>query len=224
MKVLILIFITFLLTGCNVDYKLNIDDEFNLEETTMIEATTNFETTKFNEYNSYLPVDIKVADYSLIKEKKDGINYYNLDKSDGNLTFDYIFDISNYKNSMIAGSTYDNILVTKADDVLTLSTTSEFLPFDSYPNLDEVKITITSNYEFIKCNGDVVGKHECVWNIDKDNAYNKNIFLRLDTTKRRKTIDDFINTEVLILLGIFVVIGLILGIHIYKRMGMKNKI
>ncbi len=224
MKVLILIFVTFLLTGCNVDYKLNIDDKFNLDETTIIEATTNFETTKFNEYDSFLPVDIKVADYTLIKEKKDGISYYNLDKKNGTLIFDYVFDIDNYKHSMIAGSVYDNIHISKNDNVFMLSTTSEFLPFDSYPNLDEVKITITSNYEFIKCNGDVVGKHECIWNVNKDNAYNKNILLRLDTTKRRKTINDFINTEVFILLGIFVVVTLVVGIYIYKKSGMKNKI
>lgn len=228
MRFLIILFSLFLLTGCNVEYKLNIDENLNFNEITKIESTTADDTTKIKEFNLYIPIDAKVDDYASFTNKIDTLNYYNFEKDINNMTFNYNFDKNNYLNSTIINNAYETVLINENENIITVSTSDEFLLFNNYNNLDKIDLTITSSYEFVDCNADVYDKHECIWTITKDNAYGKNIFLKLDTNKKNTSIEEKIknNTSLNLSLIFFVlaIIALIIYKIIKKKGDLHNKI
>ena len=235
-KMVMLLIFAFLITGCNINYELNIDRQLNLLENITMNATTDEDIQKILKFNQYVPVNIEFDDPVIFKEKKDGVEYYSINRKSDNsqLKFSYSYDVNQFNYNMIARSCYQYVTVMNQKDKKTkktellLSTSKKFLCFDKYDNLDDVSITITSKYKLKETNADVVEKHKYIWNINKANANNKYIYLSLDTTKRDLTLWEKIQegeyTNIFTISILLFIVGVIIYIFLKKKGDRKNKI
>lgn len=227
MKKIILLLFIFLLSGCSVQYNLDIDKTLTLSENVTVNASTEDEYEIIKNYG-YLPLDINMDDPSVFEQKVDDVEYYDITKTKDKIKFSYTYDQDKYINSLFARGAYEFISVSEPEGELVLSTSKEFLLFDTYDNLDEVKVTINSKYKLIKSNADIEERHSYTWIINKENAYGKNIYLRLDTTKEDLTfLEKLKNGDYTSTFTISIIVFLV-GIIIYfiiKKIGDKrNKI
>ena len=228
MKKIFLLSLILILSGCSVEYNLDIDKDINLIENIKINASTAEEIAEIEDYNGYQPINGDYDDPLVYEEKQEDIEYYNIEKENNSIKFNYTFDQETYLNSTFTNTAYEFISVTEVGDELVLSTSKEFLLFNYYDNLDEVKVTINSKYKLITSNADEEKRHSYTWIINKENAYGKNIYLKLDTSVEDLTfLERLKNGEYTNIFTISILIALI-GIIIYlliKRKGdTRNKI
>lgn len=231
-KIIYIMPIILLLTGCKVEYKINLDTNLNIEENINLIATSDSDKTKINDFSLNIPIDKEIDDYGAYEEKIADIEYYNKTKTAESLTFNYKYDNEKhdeYINSNLANMAYEYISISTVDeDTKVLSTSKEFLLFDKYDNLEEVKVTINTTYKVLSNNADEVNKHNYTWIITKDNAYGKGIYLKVDTSKEDLTFyeklirGDYLNMFTLSLVILF--IGFIIYTLVKRRDKKINKV
>ena len=184
-KVFLLITIL-LLTGCKVEYNLNLDNNLNLLEDINIIPSNNSDKETINNFSYNIPIDSTADDYDVFEKKMETLEYYNINKKNDKLEINYKYDntkYDEYSNSTLVNMAYEYISIEKVDDrEIVLSTAKEFRLFESYDNIEEVKITIKTNYKVLKSNADEVDNHKYIWKINKENAYGKGIYLKVDTS------------------------------------------
>ena len=232
MKKIILIVLLLLLTGCKVEYKINLNNNFDIEENINILSTTEEDKNKIEEFSLNIPIDQKVDDYGAFENKVSTIEYYNYLKNKDMIIFKNKYNNNKYDkyiDSTLANLAYEYVSINKVDEKnLILSTSKEFLLFNNYNNLEEVKITITTNYKVLSNNADIINNHDYTWVITKDNAYGKGIFLKVDTSKEDLTFleklmrGDYLNIFTLSLL--IAIIALIIYLLVKRRNKKVNAI
>ena len=221
-KYIVLIIISFLLTGCNIEYNLNIDKDLKFQEDITINATLSNEINKINEFNQYIPIDYRADDISIYEKKSKDVEYYEITKKNNNINFKYNFDIEEYTHSNLASNCYKHIVATKSDDKLILSTSKEFLCFDTYKELDEVTIKITSRYKLIDTNSDSKENYTYIWKINKENYKDKNIYLSMDSTNRKESLWEKFQETGFYKYGLFIIIIIIVFL-LYKILKFFSK-
>lgn len=216
-KILFLILIMFLLSGCTFEYNINVDKDVISENNIVyIEGTTfdNVESTFENMVSKYTGPTNSLGMYtsSIVKENDlFGISYQR----------DYSY--RNYNYSISFSSCYDVYKMIEEDDKLIISTGKDFNCFDKYDELDEVVVNLTSNYYVEKSNADVVDGDKHMWYITKDNDNNKPINVTIDLTKPiSNNKSSWLNAFTLTIIS-FAVVGLIIFL-IFVRGKRKNKI
>ena len=156
-KILLLILIVFLTSGCKVEYNLFINDDLNVTESLNMTGTDSlfdsfYKSSKLNVVKLLLDAD---------KEQLDN-NSYNYE-----LIEDYIpyvlankkyKDMKLYANDTIFYKQYfEDLVCDNKDGIVTLKT-KDFKPNDpddpSRYNIKELTIAITSKYKVIKHNAD----------------------------------------------------------------------
>ena len=229
-KYFFLIICLFLLSGCSVDYHLNIDKDFSFNETVVMSASNEADISVISSYNSYLPINVDADDSVLFENKIDGVEYYELKKTTDNsrLKLYYDFDYEKFNHSMIANSCYQYVTVMKDGKDLILSTSREFLGFDVYDNLENVKVTLTSTYKLNETNADETDGHNYIWYITRENANNKYLYLSLDTTKRDLTLWEKLKegeyTNIFTISVLLFLIGLLIYYILKKKGERRDKI
>ena len=111
---------------------------------------------------------------------------------------------------------------TKKNELL-LSTSRQFLCFDKYDNLDDVTVTIRSKFKLKDTNADIVEKHKYTWNITKDNANDKFIYLLLDVHDRDLTLLEKIQEGEYTNIFTISLVLLLFGFLIYFSLKVKGK-
>lgn len=231
-KGLILIIITLLLTGCKVEYSLTLNDKLILEENIKITPTTDSDLEELKDFKLNIPISKDIDDYSLFQEKDEEIKYYEKNKANNLISFSYKYkekDYSDYIDSTLSNLAYEYISVSKINDnELTLSSSKEFMLFNDYDTLEEVKITIETNYKVLSTNADEVNRHKYTWYLTKDSAYGKGIYLKVNPSKEDLTFfekllrGDYFNSFTVTLL--IACIGFIIYIFLKKRSNNIDKI
>lgn len=231
-RVLILIIIILLLTGCKVDYNLTLDDKLILKENITIFPTMDNDLNELKDFKLNIPIDKEIDDYSVFKEKIEGIEYYKKNKTDSSINFSYKYkrgDYYDYTESTLTNLAYDYISISKInDEELTLSSSKEFKLFKEYDTLEEVKITIETNYKVLSNNADEISRHKYTWYLTKDNAYGKGIYLKVNPSKEDLNFfekllrGDYLNsfTVTLFIVGI----GFIIYTYLKKKSNNIDKI
>lgn len=190
-RVLILIIITLLLTGCKVEYNLTLNDKLILEENITVTPTTDNDLEELKAFKLNIPISKDIDDYSFFEKKDKEIQYYKKNQTNNSINFSYKYkedDYSDYIDSTLSNLAYEYISVSKVnDEELTLSSSKEFMLFNDYDTLEEVKITIETNYKVLSTNADEVNRHKYTWYLTKDNAYGKGIYLKVNPSKEDLT-------------------------------------
>lgn len=232
-KIILLIVILLITTGCTCEYNLKIDNNKYSEEI-IINAKTVSEKDNFSN-NWEIPINKDDYDIGLDTESDD-IDYsqiYNYRTSGNSLIFNYDFNRSEYNNSTAVYNCYNKLTATSQSGSTIISTSREVLCFDKYPNLTDVVINITVDRPVKSNNADSVSGNTYTWNINRNNASNKPINLVLGASENNDYVtptpsssNSSINTEekkdysTYILSAILLLLFLI-GYAIYNKM--KNK-
>ncbi len=200
MKKIILLFITtILLTGCQTTYEINITDKGISdtikisEQSSIVQGATNQQTEKFTN---------QLGDW----EK--GYEYYKreiftTDKLTG-YKYTYDFNFNEYDAMSQLRKCYDEFEF-KYDNAISLKTSKEFVCTTYYPDMNNIQITITSDYIINSSNADSKEGNKHTWNINKNNYQNKPISLTINKDKKyQEEKKSSIDAKMIIIFTIFI--------------------
>lgn len=230
-KILILL-IPFLLTGCaSVNYELDIDKNINVSEKVKITATSDF----FNIYYKNLPITIVKEFYndSDIQNKLNSNNYKH-EINQKNAKYPEVIISKEYKsleeysqNTIFKNQTFENIIVTTNDNLITLQTVN-FKKYttdddsDSYP-VSKLAISIKSPYVVVENNADKHDKktNAYIWLVDSSTE-NKEIKITFD--KNKIYIYNIIMYISLFVIILIILTMIIIGFKMHKKNVINNEI
>lgn len=230
-KILILL-IPFLLTGCaSVNYELDIDKNINVSEKVKITATSDF----FNIYYKNLPITIVKEFYndSEIQNKLNNNNYKH-EINQENTKYPEVIVSKEYKsleeysqNTIFKNQTFENIIVTTNDNLITLQTVN-FKKYttdddsDSYP-VSKLAISIKSPYVVVENNADKHDKktNAYIWLVDSSTE-NKEIKITFD--KNKIYIYNIIMYISLFVIILIILTMIIIGFKMHKKNVINNEI
>ena len=171
-KIIGLIGVVLLLTGCTVDYNLNIkangiDEEIILNDTNI----------HLQPYSAYYDVD----SFSETGTKFDDIDYYNESIDNNSVIFSYNFGWNDYYRSRAVRTCLNTHSISEGDNnTLILNTSVGLSCFNQYPNMSKLNINITLDinyYEMISSNADSSSNNTYTWVVDANNYDTKYIQL-----------------------------------------------
>lgn len=220
-KCLILVFLIFMMCGCTAEVNLDISDN-KIKESVDITFYQNVLYPKDiikTSFRNYIPVYAKnlIVD-TMPDEPLEGIDYYTKKETDlGNgykFNYSYDFNINEYKEARTVkdGFRSYNITFNQDDHTISLFAEGTLLYFNEYPELEEVKINIKTDYLVKENNADNVKDNTYTWVFKKDDV--KSINMLIDTSDVVKNVD---NTNIIIIAYILIVIGFIFLLLLLKN-------
>lgn len=237
-RIILLIMILLLTTGCTSEYNLTIDNNV-YQEKVNINGITSDELSNINR-DWQIPVDEdeynNISGDSSSEIKITGDTYsYNI--SGNNLTFNYDFTRSTLNNSTAISICYDKATIASYEDSIVISTSSKVTCFNKYPYLTSIKVNITTDKSVTSHNADSVNGKTYTWNITKANSTDKSINMIInnqeDDSQNQTPPDDNVNNTnvepennskdytLYIFCGILLIV-LLLGYFILKKIINKN--
>lgn len=207
MKIIVLVFVVILLTGCTGNYNININNDLSVDEN----AELYVKTKNINDLNSLLSENINKKDYSLeiVSNGTTKVKYYKKYSSieeyiSSSILYNELFDLKKYlKNKksiyFVASSLLDN---------------NEGESTSNNPIINNVKVTITSTYDMIESNADEIDGNKYIWNISNKDI-SKNILFKFSLTKGS-------NNILRLLFIILLLISLVMLVVFYDKFKKKN--
>lgn len=214
MKKIILLLLIIFLTGCQSTYEIKINKE-NIEENIKI-FTENSIVKNANQetINSFSQT---------LDDWENGYDYYNRElyttEEYTGYEYTYTFTHEEFDAMSQLRKCYKDFEFNYTDNTISLNTSKDFLCGTYYNQVDNIQITIKTNYSILSSNADKINKNELTWIINKQNYKNKPITFTINTAKETKDI----KKKNLNLKGIIIVIIFILLIIIFIKRKQKSK-
>lgn len=199
-KILLLLFVLILLSGCSGTYNLKIKDNFSVEENLNIKIDNRDDET--------VEKTKEIFESNYISKDK-----YKISVTDNNITIDYkesYKSIEDYiLNSKLYTQLFDSIEHKYSDGILSLNTSSKMLLRDNgssslYNNYDIslLQVNIESPFNAKKTNADIENEDILSWSLNKDTK-SKQIMVDYDVTGSRSKAKDIILISIIaiILIG-----------------------
>lgn len=191
-KIIYIIILMFLLSGCKAEYNLHIvSDDFS-EDIYLIGE--NEEETQ-NVINYIWPIQAFYDSVGSSEEPKEleGIEYYKKNITDDNkLNFQYKFNNSNINRSYAIDLCFNAFDIDTTNRSLIISTENKNRCFDAYPILNEIIVNITVDREVEYHNADLVNGKQYTWVYNRNSYTNK--FVSLNTkpkpTEDKKEVEE----------------------------------
>lgn len=185
LKKIILILLLFMLCGCTATYELNIYDNNIKENLSVIE--TNKEI-----FNKQLDSGFSVKelyDSVLLEDQFSKKNYKIKSLENKNqLGFKYeSFKLEGVINSYVLNQCYMDPLYSTEGDIITIKTGSNFMCYEYYDTLENIKVVFKTNHEVVSTNSHSTEGNSYIWNFTKDS--DKNIEISYYQSKVNKTIN-----------------------------------
>ncbi|HOP65463.1 MAG TPA: membrane lipoprotein lipid attachment site-containing protein [Bacilli bacterium] len=231
-KIVALIVMVLLLSGCNATYNLEIYNDSYKEELTV--KSLGADTTGLSEWNIPVNADEENLDVLLTTAKVTGVTYYDKSSEFTNgyykYTYYHEFAMEDYYKSYFAVSSYDFFAVFTDDtdesgkkDLITITTSLENLPFAEYEDLEKITVNIKTNHRVYSSNADSHQNYTYTWNIDRNNYEKKSVQIRIYKDKYVLNYNNEVTKKLYIFLIILGVLLLAMGI-VALRMRKANKI
>lgn len=206
-RIIILILIVILLTGCSGSYKVSIKEDLSVKEelkTNIKKENENYDRTlKLFEENKVPEDNYKIV----LDDKNIKITY----KSEYDSIEDYLL------NSRIYKIMYDNVYYNNDKNKKSINTYSPIKLDKTYStlsvndmNMSNFMIEINTPLNISKQNADKVSKNKYIWNYNKK-THDKNIKFEIDLSKRA---DDY---KYLIIISSMIILVLIVAVYIFKK-------
>lgn len=179
-KIMILIVLCILLSGCTVNYNLNIKDS-KITENIILNSNTKENYRDNSVCNNYKKisesnlVSINKNNVTIEKDnllKLNNVGYYNLKyiKEDNcMLNASYTYNLSEYQMAYTTPLYLQNFEIDYIDDNNYSIRGKNFLSFYSYSNLEELIVNITINDNVVYNTADNVNNNTYSWTINKEN-------------------------------------------------------
>lgn len=187
-RLFFLILLTFLLCGCTANVNITINDSTISERVTISEAPYSDATINdiAQQYRKYIPAfkDTMIID-TMPDVAVDGVKYYRTSGTASNNIYNayyqYDYNFKEYKNATSINNAFKASQVQYdpyEKQILITTESSGMVLFYSYPQLEEVRINITTNYVVIENNADYVSGNVYTWVFHKDTK--KGVYLLLE--------------------------------------------
>lgn len=181
-KIILIIILLILSTGCTFRYEIEIIDDEVTEKRTMLINNSEIENNdikgtiskKISKYS--INDDMMIAPSTKIIKETNVSGYQTITN----------YKLSDYKNSDILNMCYTSYNVIKEDSKIYLTTGRKFTCFDTLEELESVEVIFKTNHEVVKQNADKVEDNKYTWYITKDNATNKPINIELSEKKKEE--------------------------------------
>lgn len=183
-KILFLIMICFLLTGCTVNYNLEIEN--NSFKETITGSVLNSEIE--NDRNA---TDINMYNYLInspqrVFKNNDNILYNKeLNQLENLIDYEYSYNFSkdNFINSRILNECFEKFSFKEEDNKYYISVSGDFKC--SYTN--DTYINITTEHKVNANNADSKKNNTYTWIINKDKTEDLNLFITIDKDSTNST-------------------------------------
>lgn len=239
-RIWFLILFTILFTGCDVTYNLEIKDnkiiesaDVYFEEKDAISTLPNYKLNSDGtlDFSSDSVEQINLEDfrnsvfgdnYNAFYDSSLAKDYYNKKKIDDSIgiNYKYSFDLSNYGNSLMLNSCFDDISVKKNKNNLILDLKDSSYCFnDIYQKLSSVTVKVKTDYKVLDNNADEVSSNVYIWNLSLDGE-SKDIYMKINIPDRENSNYLFI----IIIIIVFVLFIIYLCIHIRNKSISNNEI
>jgi len=240
-KIIILLLFVVLLTGCDVNYRLEITKDKIVESFDII-GNNDEENLLLQNYIVPIEAFVNSPVYSESNEKIPGVEYYAVTKNGYNqLSANYAFNFEDYKNSNIINRVFSSIKIINEKGSYSIYTGLNVKIFDYYKNLNHLNISVVvdDNFEIISTNSTTQNQNTLTWNINKNNYNNYPMFLEIkdktysyneeekntsiisNKTNNKEKIND--ENDILLLTILLLAFVLILFIIIFGLKKLKNK-
>ena len=230
-KILILTFMTLLLSGCSAEVNLEIVDD-RINESTVITAYENAIYSKEilrTSFRNYIPAFARdVIVDTMPDEEFPDVSYYEKSETDlGNgylFNYKYTFNIDEYEEARTVkdGFRSYNISYDRSNNKLTLSTDNEgIIYFNDYPSLDEVIINIKTDYLVEDNNADRKDGNTYTWVFTKDSNKSINMVINMENNSNNVL---GIDNGVIIIIVSLVIIAFIVFIFLMIKNNKNNKL
>ena len=225
-KLIILIVLLFMVTGCTAQYDLEIDDS-TITETTTVKvpktAMTKEEATVYSKQEIPITQDPKQKTFynSSINENQ---NFYYL-------SFKYPHNFETFTNSYFVKQCYKEVTLTDNSKQIELSTSDLFMCINLQDgfHVDSAQINITTKLKVIDNNADEINDNTYTCNINENNYLNKPIKITIQKEKNLKNIAENIkvnraSTELFIIYGGISFILICIILLVIFKLKKNNKI
>ena len=171
-KLILIISLLFLVTGCDVNYNITIDEN-TFDENIVLSFSKS--TTSYDDISFY--PDNKIPVYPTEKDKK----FYNskiVEKSNSyDLIYSYKHDFNSLKNSYFINNCYHDMRITENDDQIIINSGKNFACFigDDGLRADSLRINITTKLDVSSNNADEVNGNTYTWIINENNYLDKEV-------------------------------------------------
>jgi len=224
-KIILLLFVTFFITGCNVSSNITINKDLSVKEEVLMTGTTEY----FNNYYKSTPINVinTMLETGRRREilSKNGYNYY-IDK---NYTYPVVVATKEYKtindfvNKTIFKEQYfSDLIYSKNENIITIKS-GDFIRYspDDIERYDISKFSLNIKIPYVAINNNADSynpkTNTYTWEIDKD-TLDKEIILEFDQNR-------IYIYNLIMYISIFVLIALIVTlIIIYRNIVVKNKV
>ena len=229
-KILTLILLIFMVSGCSVEVNLDISDN-KIKESNDITVLENAIYTKEilrTSFRDYIPVYASDLIVDTVPDQPfSDVLYYNKNTTDlGNgyrFNYSYDFDIDKYGDARTIKDGFRDYSYSYRNDIISLSTDNEgLIYFNDYPLLEEVTVNIKTDYLVEENNADSVNGNTYTWVFNKDSK--KSIDIVIDTSKSGDRVLGIVNVSTVITIGVVIGIVLIILVLLLIRNRKNNKI
>lgn len=229
-KILTLILLIFMVSGCSVEVNLDISDN-KIKESNDITIYQNAIYTKEilrTSFRDYIPIYASDLIVDTVPDQPfSDVLYYNKNTTDlGNgyrFNYSYDFDIDKYGDARTIKDGFRDYSYSYRNDIISLSTDNEgLIYFNDYPLLEEVTVNIKTDYLVEENNADSVNGNTYTWVFNKDSK--KSIDIVIDTSKSGDRVLGIVNVSTVITIGVVIGIVLIILVLLLIRNRKNNKI
>lgn len=228
MKYILLFTLLFLVSGCSVNYNLTVDENYNFIENVSFQAENQEESVSIQE-NSW-PVKVHYDDPEIGEnpEKIEGVEYYQdsilLQNGFYQRNLNYSHSISSFRQSHLINSCYEHFYVNESNSSITLSTSSKFLCMEEFPELSNVRVSVTLSQPVLSSNADEVSGNQYIWNINSMNFNQRGLILsfsKIDNSPSKEEKPHEKNSSSMMIMGIlfffFFLFLLFIFVYNYKK-------
>ncbi len=219
-KLIFLVGLVFVITGCDVNYNLTIEENSMTESVDFLydntaENKSIIDNYLKSDYMAYYDMDSRTTHNY---EKKEIENDNNV-----GMNLSYRFQGDRLQNSSLLDMCYYKKSIVKTDDEIVITTDGKTTCFykDTTRNIDRLVINITTDLKVTENNADEVDGNTYKWIIDDSNYQNHPITMKIDLTEKSGI--PFVIIA-LCIIGSIVVLGVIILIHIRIKNKKNNEL
>lgn len=223
-KVIIILFFSICMTGCNTEATVYINSD-------EIEEVIYISDNKSNVYDLQGNINESIKSSVNVFERE--FEYYNKEDIvvEDNIKRKYNFKMSidDWRDFSILRKCYDDVNIRKSNTRITVNATGEYrcgYMFDA----NNVTLNIVSDLTLYKSNADKIEGNRYTWYLNKDNYKNKSIYIsynlneedKINQVNNSNSVKENNSIDIFIILLISILI-IICGIVIYIKVKNSNK-